>query len=247
MIRDPALLQRAALCYAQAGDHARAARCHEEAGHRLRAAELWEQAGDLARAADCWLGAGRARKAAECLLRADRPEAAADCFEQAGDPLRAGWTLVTRTRSYATAEQLFAAARPADAGERLRRRLGRELAAALAYGGTAALVTTLAGVPDRIGTLTPARERAVAEEWAVTAADAIRRPDLGALVLAASYRAGVPGCADRWRDWAAHALGDTTGVPAGPAGARTPAQRDVAEQPYTAPLTTAPLTGGHDT
>ncbi|MHB9858293.1 hypothetical protein [Streptomyces sp. YIM S03343] len=216
MIREPGLLQRAALCYAQAGDLAQAARCHEEAGYRLRAAELWEQAGDLVRAADCWRGAGRARLAAECLLRADRPEEAAACFEQAGDPLWAGWTLVTRTRSYATAEQLFAAARPTGPGERLRRRLGHELAAALAYGTTAALVATLSGVPDRIGTLAPARERVEAERWAVAAADAIRRPDLGALVLAASYRAGVPGCAGRWQRWAVHALGDTTGVPTGP-------------------------------
>ncbi|GAA3504973.1 hypothetical protein GCM10019016_120860 [Streptomyces prasinosporus] len=217
MRRPPDLLVRAAHCYEQTGDHAQAARCHEEAGHPLKAAELWEQAGDPVRAADCWLRARRPGRAAACLLSARRYEAAAECFEQGGDLLNAGWTLVTRTRSFATAEQLFAAAPARTAGERLRRRLGRQLAAARAYGESDALLSTLAGVPERIGSLAPARERAEVELWAVTAADHVRRPDLGALIFAASYRAAVPGCADRWQHWAARVLGDTTGVPAGPA------------------------------
>ncbi|MGW3206430.1 hypothetical protein [Streptomyces sp. NPDC001135] len=217
MSRSPDLLAYAARCYEQAGDYAEAARCHEEAGHPLKAAELWEQAGDPERAAALWRRARRPGRAAECLLSARRFEAAAECFEQGGDLLSAGWTLVTLTRSYATAEHLFAVAQPRTAGERLRRRLGRQLAAARAYGEHEALLRTLAGVPERIGSLTPARERAEAEAWAVTAADHIRRPDLGALVFAASYRAGVSGCADRWQQWAARTLGDTTGVPTGPA------------------------------
>lgn len=217
MTRPPDLLVRAAHCYEQTGDYAQAARCHDEAGHPLKAAELWEQAGDPVRAADRWLRARRPSRAAACLMSARRFEEAAECFEQGGDLLGAGWTLVTLTRSYATAEHLFAVAQPRTAGERLRRRLGRQLAAARAYGEDEALLRTLTGVPERIGSLTPARERAEVETWAVTAADHIRRPDLGALVFAASYRAGVSGCADRWQQWAARTLGDTTGVPAGPA------------------------------
>ncbi|GHE08714.1 hypothetical protein [Streptomyces alanosinicus] len=217
MTRPPDLLARAAHCYEQTGDYAQAARCHDEAGHPLKAAELWEQAGDPVRAADHWVRGGRPRRAAECLLSARRFEAAAECFERGGDLLAAGWTLVTRTRSYATAEHLFAVAESRTDGERLRRRLGRQLATARAYGESEALLRTLTDVPERIGSLAPARERAEAETWAVTAADHIRRPDLAALVFAASYRAGVTGCADRWQHWAARALGDTTGVPAGPA------------------------------
>lgn len=217
MTKPPDLLVRAALCYEQTGDYAQAARCHEEAGHPLKAAELWEQAKDPVRAAECWQRARRPRRAARCLLAAGRYEAAAECFEQAHDLLRAGWTLVTLTRSFATAEQLFAVARTTSAGERLRRELGRNLAVARSYGETGTLLTTLAGVPDRLGSLAPARERAETEVWAVTAADHVGRPDLGALVFAASYRAGVTGCADRWQRWATSALGDTTGVPTGPA------------------------------
>ncbi|KOV61828.1 hypothetical protein [Streptomyces sp. MMG1121] len=217
MTRPPDLLVRAAHCYEQTGDYAQAARCHDEAGHPLKAAELWEQAGDPARAADCWTRARRPSRAGECLLSARRFEAAAVCFEEGGDLLRAGWTLVTRTRSFATAEQLFAAARAQTPGEGLRRRIGRQLATARAYGESAPLLRTITGVPDRIGSLAPARERAEVELWAVTAADHMHRPDLGALVFAASYRAGVGGCADRWQHWAARNLGDTTGVPAGPA------------------------------
>jgi tetratricopeptide (TPR) repeat protein len=217
MTRSPDLLVRAAFCYAEAGDYAQAARCHEEAGHRLKAAELWEQAKDPARAAECWLREGRPGRAAECLLSIGRYEAAAECFEDAGDLLRAGWTLVTRTRSYATAEQLFTAARAEPGGQDLRRRIGRRLAAARAYGEAAPLIGTLTGATDRLGGLSPAREREEVELWAVTAAELVGRPDLGALVFAASYRAGVPGCADRWQRWAARVLGDTTGVPTGPA------------------------------
>ncbi|MFJ9632396.1 hypothetical protein ACIRU8_32315 [Streptomyces sp. NPDC101175] len=217
MTGQPDLLVRAALCYEQTGAYADAARCHEEAGHRLKAAELWEQAGDPVRAAECWQRAGRPRRAGRCLLAARRFEAAAECFEQAGDLLRAGWTLVTLTRSFATAEQLFALARAGNPGERLRRGLGRDLAVALAYGERAALLGTLGAVPDRLASLSPARERQEAEVWAVTAADQVGRPDLAALVFAASYHAGVTGCADRWQHWAARALGDTTGVPTGPA------------------------------
>ncbi|AOR30599.1 hypothetical protein BFF78_05665 [Streptomyces fodineus] len=214
MTRPPDLLASAARCYELTGDYAQAARCHDEAGHPLKAAELWEHAGDPVRAADRWLRARRPGRAAECLLAARRFEEAAKAYEQGGDLLNAGWTLVTRTRSYATAEHLFALAEPHTAGERLRRRLGRQLAAARAYGQSAALLRTLTDVPERIGSLKPARERAKVELWAVTAAEHVRRPDLGALVFAASYRAGVTGCADRWQHWAARTLGDTTGVPA---------------------------------
>ncbi|MEV5880084.1 hypothetical protein AB0L75_38935 [Streptomyces sp. NPDC052101] len=217
MTRPPDLLARAAHCYEQTGDYAQAARCHDEAGHPLKAAELWEQAGDPVRAADHWMRGGRPGRAAECLLSARRFEAAAECFERGGDLLSAGWTLVTRTRSYATAEQLFATARAQTPGEKLRCRIGRQLAASRAYGHSAPLLRTLTAVPERIGSLTPARERTEVEQWAVTAADHIRRPDLAALVFAASYRARVTGCADRWQHWAARTLGDTTGVPTGPA------------------------------
>ncbi|MEU8694019.1 hypothetical protein [Streptomyces sp. NPDC048665] len=215
--RPPDLLVRAAHCYEQTGDYAQAARCHDEAGHPLKAAELWEQAGDVTRAADCWQRARRPTRAAECLLSAHRYEEAAACFEAGGDLLRAGFTLVTLTRSFATAEQLFATARAQTPGEQLRRRLGRQLAAARAYGDSGPLLHTLAEVPERIGTLTPARERADVERWAVVAAGLIHRPDLGALVFAASYRAGVGGCAERWQHWATEHLGDTTGVPTGTA------------------------------
>ncbi|MGA5415659.1 hypothetical protein [Streptomyces pseudogriseolus] len=235
MRRPPDLLVRAAHCYEQTGDHAQAARCHEEAGHPLRAAELWERAGDPVRAADCWLRARRPSRAGECLLSARRYEEAAACFEQGGDLLNAGWILVTRTRSFATAEQLFAVAPARSAGERLRGRLGRHLAAARAYGEHDALLSTLADVAERMGSLSPARERAVTETWAVTAADHIRRPDLGALVFAASYRAGVPGCADRWQHWAARVLGDTTGVPAAAAAPGVGADADVRQHQLRTP------------
>ncbi|MGW7005219.1 hypothetical protein ACWGCW_21040 [Streptomyces sp. NPDC054933] len=223
MSQPPDLLVRAAVCYEHIGDYTSAARCREQAGHRLKAAELWEATGEYARAADCWRQAGRPLGAADCLLKLERYEEAAECFAGAGDRLTGGWTLVTRTRSFEAARRMFETAEPRNGGQRLRRRLGLCLTQAQAVGDSGPLVRTLRAVPDGIRSLDPARERPEVELWAVTAAGHIRRPDLAAMVFAASHRAGVRGSTDRWLRWAAQSLGDTTGIPSAPAGTADPA------------------------
>ncbi|MFD0272336.1 hypothetical protein ACFVHB_00310 [Kitasatospora sp. NPDC127111] len=209
------LLERAAQCYVAVGHFAQAADCRERAGHLLAAAALWERAGDPARAADCWRRVGRPLRAAECLEALGKHAEAAECHREAGDALTGGWLLVTRAGQPAAGERMLRSATVGQEGEQVRLDLALALARALGEGGTDGLIRAVDALLDRLPGLPPEQQRR-AEQWAVTAAERIDRPDLGATVFTSSYLARVPGVVERWQEWAVRVLGGTAGVPAEP-------------------------------
>ena len=206
------LLDRAALCYEQAGLPLKAARCRERAGEPAAAARLYRAAGDLTQAARCYERAGDTAQAAQCLLSLGRPEEAANLWLAARNPLEAAWILIVDARRPRRARDLLAEVNPTRLGVVLRRRIALALCAA-AEGSVQPLVDALVETERRLADVSPTSERARVERWAVQAADEVGRPDLAAQVFAASYRCGQRGVVERWRAWAVSALGGTAGIP----------------------------------
>lgn len=206
------LLAQAALCFEQAGQPANAARCREQAGELIAAAELYRAVGDLTTAADCYRRAGHTVDAASCLLALGRAEDAAELWREAGALLEAAWVLALDARRPEPARRLLAGVTPTGRGEALRLRLAAALCAALERRPDT-LVAVLREVEQQLAEVRPAAEQARLVEWAVPAADHLRRPDLGAQIFAAAYRCRVRGIASRWQAWARPALGGVAGVP----------------------------------
>jgi hypothetical protein len=97
-------------------------------------------------------------------------------------------------------------------GGALRRDLGLALCEARIRSDDTALEKVLGQCEATFRRVQPA-ERERLELWAVEAAEVVGRPDLAGRAFAASFRAGTPGAAERWRQWADRVLGDTFGVP----------------------------------
>jgi tetratricopeptide (TPR) repeat protein len=214
MSRREELLQRAARCFERAGLFREAGECFRDAGLLVSAGDAFYQADDLLQAAESYRSANEMALAAQLFERIERPVEAAVCWERAGDLVRSGWVLLTRTPRIATAQSLLRKAPVAAGavGHRLRRDLGLALCRAKSHHDSEALEQVLATCEQHLPRL-PDAERALVEEWAVTAATQVGRPDLAGLLLAASYRARTPGAAERWRQWAGQALDGTFGVP----------------------------------
>jgi tetratricopeptide (TPR) repeat protein len=215
-----ALYQRAASCYEQAGYLARAADCWESARLPAAAARLFEQAGDLPSAARCHRRARQFPDAERCYLAVGQPEQAAAAWEEAGDLLRAAFVLAVSSRRIPQARWLAAeaATQPWPGSDRAAEARQLRLEAIIALcdarssGDSASLADVLGVLEGTLPDLPPDDQWACVE-FSVTLADAVGRHDLAARMLAALHRAGTPGAADRWRDWANQNLGGTTGIP----------------------------------
>jgi hypothetical protein len=184
---DLRLLDRAGTCYARAGLLVEAARCYREAGSFRRAADLWESLGQLREAAQDYGRAGLFDTAAWILAH------------HLGDVAAARQQLVEADRDGAhTPTGTPPAGVPRAVA--LRRRL---VGARCDVAGRSRPDEVLHVLEDVAGYLA-ARDPLfdpVVEQRAVAVADAIPRPDLSALLFAASVRGGHQGAADRWDDW----------------------------------------------
>ena len=166
-------------------------------------------------AARAYERAGRPRDAARCYEREGRLEDAARCLRVAGDLVEAAWLLAHGLRRFAPARALVdrvsaegPEAEAAVALVRARCDVGQgERAAAAA--GVRDVVAVLPGLPPG-----PGRRRI--SECALAVADVLRRPDLGALVLASA--AGPDGtlteqAIQEWDEWSLRTL-DEAAAPA---------------------------------
>lgn len=217
-----ALLRRAADNFRLAGDLLAAAGCRSDAGDHEAAADLLREAGDLAGAAVQFRLAGNFQAAAACFAECGRAGDAADAWAAIGNRLFAGWALLRGTGSARHLRQVgprvrahLAAAADRRPAHRLLRSVGLALCAPDPARASALLSNLVAGAAADLANW-PAVDRRLAEEWLVHATALLGRHDLGAMVFAASYRAGTAGALDRWRRWADRYLGDRTGLPSGP-------------------------------
>lgn len=210
---DRDLLHRAATCYRRAGHLDDAARCYRGATLHREAAAVWESLGVLA-------------------------EAATD-LTAAGQPERAAWLLAHRLGEATRARELLAhepPSSPPPSSPSSSSGNDREAAAATdrVRGLLRALVlarcdvtdagadappppTALAAldtVMDELDGPTPAGPDHDLEDRAVELAEAIRRPDLAALIFAAAVRGGRHGAAERWDTWSQETLGVALVLPA---------------------------------
>ncbi|MFG1722653.1 hypothetical protein ACGFII_28905 [Micromonospora chalcea] len=213
MSRRAELLERAAESYEKAGLPLDAGRCYFSAGLMLKAAQSFENGGDRETAALAYRRGGAAGAAASIYIEMGRPEDAVACYEAAGDMLSAGWMLAVHTKRTAQARALLTEVVPASPAGELRRELGLALCAVRLHGDPGALVRVVERCGRALPTISPLETRADVRDWAVQAADLVRRHDLAAGVHAAAYHARVPNAVARWRAWAAAALGDTFGIP----------------------------------
>jgi hypothetical protein len=184
---DPSLLRRAASCYTRGGWLHEAARCYRAAGSHQDAARTWESAGALAEAAADFVAAGLAERAGWLLVH------------HLGDPSAA------RAAVAAPAPERPEAGRPT-ASAPLLRRLVLARCDVADGGADGRPRETLDEVMDRLadrglGWLDPD-----IETWAVLTAEAMRRPDLVALIFAAAVRGHRPGAGARWDEWSSTAL-----------------------------------------
>ena len=213
MSRRTDLLVHAADCYERAELHADAGRCYQDAGRLVSAGQAYVSAGDLARAADCFRAGNEPAAAAKLYAELGQPAAAADCWESVGDLLSAGWVLATQTREIHRATRLLGEVAAKETGRRLRRDLAVGVCRAKGDRRSELLERALLACENELARVQRDAERQQVEEWAVVAASLVNRADLAARVLAASYRCGTRGAAERWRRWGAANLGGTFGVP----------------------------------
>ena len=223
--RERELWESAARCYVQAGEPLAACRCLERAGRPSEAAALYEAAGAFHEAARCHALAGAHRPAARCYEAAGAWAEAARSHEQAGDVIDAAWLLAHALGWHAGARQMLDAWQDAaghvdaDAAADAVQRAGAELvrarcdaAAGRPRQAARTLVAVLAGAVAVPG---PALARL--RGWAVSVADALARPDLGARAHAALGR-GTDDDVRAWEAWAQRVLGEVAPYPGEPGG-----------------------------
>lgn len=201
------LLEAAARCYLRAGEQDGACRCFELCAAWAEAATLHEAQGRVRQAAARYEQAGRWLDAARCHHAAGDAEGEARCLAGGGEKLRAAWVLAHVLGRARAAEELIADTTASLAGETdillarcdvLRGERGR---------AAKRLRTALVWVERQA--VGPARQRLL--DWALAVAEALRRPDLGALVLAAS--AGDAGAEAQWDAWAERTFGEAVAPP----------------------------------
>jgi hypothetical protein len=182
---DAALLTRAASCYLRGGAPDEAALCYREARAYRRAAETWESIGALAEAAADY--------------------AAADMHE------RAAWILVHDLGDPAAARAEFASAeaQAATQGHPLSEILRHIVRARCNVAEQTANADTLAVLQEVMDYLEQNEGQwngTQVESWATAVAEAMVRPDLVALLFAASVRGGRYQAAQRWNEWSIRTL-----------------------------------------
>ncbi|WP_203698884.1 hypothetical protein [Catellatospora coxensis] len=178
------------------------------------ASSCYEEAHDYADAARCAEHAGEHRRAADLYIRAGRYHDAAASHTAIGGYAEAGWLLAHHGHDPAAARAVLSAAPAVDsiadlqvrAAETLLRRLAAARCDLIDENSTTAATHILTEVQDALATGAVSRSQQV-EDRAVTLAETMHRYDQVALVFAAAVRAGRPGAATRWRQWAQKTLG----------------------------------------
>ena len=187
---DTALLSRAASCYLRGGAPDEAARCYRDAGAYRRAAETWESIGALAEAAANYSAAGMHDRAAWILVH------------EVGDPAAARAELAAAEARAAGAD-VAGQARPLSDLLRYIVRARCNVAEGTASADTLAV---LQSVMDYLEHGDDPWYGAEAESRAIAIAEAMIRPDLVALLFAASVRGGRYQAARRWSEWSLRVL-----------------------------------------
>jgi hypothetical protein len=204
------LLRQAAKCYVEAQWADDACRVFEQVGNFARAAYYHEKQSRWARAAHFYALAGQWRSAARCYLLCDSPVEAADCLLRVNQPLNAAWYLSHLAHHFVRAESVARTVIPASRAEKL----GIDLVVARCQAGTGAhgrAARELRSIVEQFGELLTMPHLI---EWALAVAEALRRPDLTALVYAAAVNSGVPDASEKWQQWSAQMLGSKIILPA---------------------------------
>ncbi len=177
---DRALLLRAAQCYLRADLPEEAARCYREAGVPAQAAPLWERA-------------------------AHYDEAARD-YTSAGMHDRSAWLLVHWLGNPQQARAELARWTSTDVPSSLVRELIRARCAVAEDRVDPRAVLAVERATEYLARSSAAGYSLDVEVLAVAVADSLRRPDLSALVFAASVRSGQRPAMARWQEWSLQAL-----------------------------------------
>jgi hypothetical protein len=157
----------------------------------------YEQAGEWLDAARCYRAAGRHEAVARCLARAE-------------DPIRRAWTLSHELRRPLEAEALLEEAPTRDLGAVIAALLVRARCDA-ARAELAAATRRLNEALPSLGKVSPASDYACVIEWALAVSEVVRRPDLGALIIAAAP-VGVEAEA-MWDRWSKRVFGEAMPPP----------------------------------
>jgi hypothetical protein len=204
------MLTAAARCFLRAGDQDEAGECYELVGAWAEAASLHDNAGRGAQAAVMYQRAGRWLDAARCHRASGRPETEAYCLEAGGDPLGAAWVLAHDVGNPQKAELLLSNTELASLVDKLAGELVHARVEA-ALGDTRASAKRLSATFARIrGFQGPIRERLSA--WALAVTEALRRPDLGAVVLV-TVMESTSGSERTWDAWAQRVFGEPVPPP----------------------------------
>jgi len=204
---DPSLLRRAAGCYQRGGWPHEAARCYRAAGSHQLAAQAWESAGAFA-------------------------DAVVD-FEAAGLVERAAWLLAHHLEDPAGARAVIAGVpevgRPKEdrlsEGTHLLRRLVLARCDVAEERAGQFVRETLTEVMDHLTARGDVSQNPELEPWAVLTAEAMQRPDLVALIFAASVRGHRFEARARWDEWSRRVLNVPLVLPPGPGAAPADAAR----------------------
>ena len=184
---DQSLLRRAGSCYQLGGWLHEAARCYRAAGSHQLAARTWENAGALAEAAADFMAAGLAERAAWLFVH------------HLGDPSAARAAVTAPAPGRPEAGRL-------SADTPLLRRL--VLVRCDVADGVADERSreTLDEVMDHLADRDRRWLDPDVQTWAVLTAEAMRRPDLVALIFAAAVRGLRPEARERWDEWSSRVL-----------------------------------------
>ena len=202
------LLKKAASCYLKAGWLSEACRVWKQIGDYHQAAQIYEEQENWAEAASCYRQAQNWSKAANCYLKDGQAEAAAQCLLEAGETLKAAWIWVSQLKQvYRTREALSSFVPQTETQE-----LEIELITAHCEASTGKKRESAIRLREQLDSLLE-YPQAHLYEWALTIAQAIKRPDLAALIHATAVRAKLPNAVAVWETWALEKLGDATGIP----------------------------------
>lgn len=222
------LLESAARCYRLARLDQDACRVFLRLSEFDQAARLYAGLGQWLLAADCFARAGQWEQAADAYEQGGNQVAAAEAWLRAGKRIRAAWLFVAEAGQPHRARALLEDHRFRDPG----RILGTAVVLACCDAHThdpGGAGRHLRRVLVRFDTLGFGDATWIVPR-ACTVAEQIGRIDLVVLFLAAAWRAGHPGAADRWRDEVARLLGDTAGVPDEDVNTTVPPQGDRDDQ-----------------
>lgn len=197
------LLKKAAICYVTAGWDEDACRLFEHLNIPTRAAYHHERLGRWEQAANCYARVGRWSNAARCYLNCNRPVEAAACLLRDGQSLLAAWYLADLAHQFIRARSIvstFRVTSPAD-------ECALNLIVARCLSGTGAPAEAARRLRSVLEWLSQGPAKPDLIEWALSVAQALRRPDMTALVYAAAVNSGALGAGEKWQRWAAETLG----------------------------------------